>query len=83
MTAITLSLSYSQRIIELLWSGLKNTLKSIELGIILARQTQANTYIVRELIKTGEYKKGYSEGYLLHELNQKTLQRLKDEWNVK
>ena len=83
MTAITLSLSYSQRIIELLWSGLKNTLKSIALGIILARQTQANTYIVKELMKSGEYKKGYNESYLLHEFNQKTLQRLKDEWNVK
>jgi hypothetical protein len=83
MTAITLSLSYSQRIIELLWSGLKNTLRSIALGIILARQTQANTYIVKELMKSGEYKKGHTESSLLYELNQKTLQRLKDEWDVK
>ena len=83
MTAITLSLSYSQRIIELLWGGLKNTLRSIALGIILARQTQANTYIVKELMKSGEYRKGDSEAYLLHELNRKTLAKLKEEWNVK
>ena len=83
MTAITLSLSYSQRIVELLWGGLKNTLRSIALGIILARQTQANTYIVKELMKSGEYKRGHTEISLLYELNQKTLQRLKDEWDAK
>ena len=83
MTAITLSLSYSQRIVELLWGGLKNTLKSICLGWMLARQTQANQHIVKELMKSGEYRKGDSEAYLLHELNQKTLDTLRKEWNVK
>ncbi len=82
MTAITLSLSYSQRIIELLWSGLKNTLKSICLGWMLARQTQANTFIVKELMKTGEYRNS-DEAYLLHKLNQDALKRLKEEWNAK
>tara|TARA_E500000331_G_C16819772_1_gene524527 strand:- start:171 stop:320 length:150 start_codon:yes stop_codon:yes gene_type:complete len=49
---------------------------------MLARQTQANTFIVKELMKTGEYRNS-DEAYLLHKLNQDALKRLKEEWNAK
>ena len=78
MTQIVLN--YSTSLLESIWAGLKNTLKGMMLGLILARQTSANRIVAQQLIDTGEYRQ---ESYfdLVHQLNEKTLSNLRKEFS--
>ena len=82
MTAIALqSLNFSGKLLNVLYTGVKKTLQGIMIGLIIARQTQANQHVARQLIDTGEYR---SDEYwnLLSDLNAKCIQSIHKEFGV-
>lgn len=82
MTAIALqSLNFSGKLLSTLWKGTKKTLQGIMIGWIIARQTQANQHIARQLVDSGEY---HREEYwnLLHQLNAKCISSIHKEFKV-
>ena len=73
----TIALSYSKSLLEGLFSilkivfgGVKKTLQGMMIGLMIARQTQANHYIAQQISKY-EYN-GQEYHRILHELNQST-----------
>ena len=76
----TVILNYSQSLIEVIINGLKNTLKGVMIGYMIARQTQANRYVADQSVKYGEYRQ---EEYwvLLNDLNQKTIDQIHKEFD--
>ena len=75
-----LVLNYSTSLLESIWAGLKNTLKGMMLGLVLARQSSANRVVAQQLIDVGEYRQDdYFD--LVHQLNVKTLSDLRKEFS--
>jgi hypothetical protein len=75
----TTVLNYSTGILLAVWSGVKKTLQGIMVGYMIARQTQANRYVVEEMIKHGEYRRDqYWDA--LNTLNQRTIQQIQQEF---
>ena len=83
MTTLALqSLNFSTKVLEKVGTILKKTLQGILIGWMIARQTQANQYLAKILIQSGEYQKGEHDYYsLLSELNQKTISDIHEEFN--
>ena len=52
----TIALNYSKSLFNTLWIGIKKTLQGMMIGWMVARQTQANQYVARQLISHGEYR---------------------------
>jgi len=78
MTTLALqSLNFSTSLLEKIGRGFKKTFKGIMIGYMLARQSQANEYIARQLIH--EYPNHTIES-LTHELNIKTLNHITKEF---
>ena len=84
MTALALqSLSFSTKVLEKIGTSLKNTLRAIMIGWMVARQTQANTHLARLLIESGEYNHGAHDYYsILADLNKKTINNIHKEFEV-
>ena len=74
----TLVLNYSQSLLDNVIKSLKNTLKALMIGYMVARQTQANTRTA-ELISKYEYN-GKDYWLILNELNQKTIKQIHEEF---
>lgn len=78
MTAITLkSLNFSTRLVESFANFLKVFLANMMIGMMRARQIEANRRLAREMIH--EYK-GQTVDQLFHELNQRTLSDKVYQW---
>ena len=78
MTAITLkSLNFSTRLVESFANFLKIFLANMMIGMMRARQIEANRRLAREMIH--EYK-GQTVDQLFHELNQRTLSDKVYQW---
>ncbi len=78
MTAITLkNLNFSTRLVERFANFLKIFLANMMIGMIRARQIEANRRLAREMIH--EYK-GQTVDQLFHELNQRTLSDKVYQW---
>ena len=79
MTAITLkSLNFSTRLVESFANFLKVFLANMMIGMMRARQIEANRRLAREMIH--EYRRGYTVDQLFHELNVKTLSDKVYQW---
>jgi hypothetical protein len=82
MTAIALqSLNFSGKLLSTLWKGTKKTLQGIMIGWIIARQTQANQHIARQLVDSGEYRRD-EYWNLLHKLNAECISSIHKEFKV-
>ena len=82
MTAIALqSLNFSGKLLNVFYNGVKKTLQGIMIGWIIARQTQANQHVARQLIDIGEY---HSSEYwnLVSDLNTKCIQSIHKEFGI-
>ena len=73
----TIALNYSQNLLNGFWRVFKNILRGIMIGWILSRQTKANEYIARQMIH--EYR-GHTIQSLTHELNSKSLKKIRREF---
>ena len=75
----TIALNYSRSVLNTLWNGVKKTLQGIMIGWMIARQTQANQHVARQLISHGEYRQ---DDYwtLVSDLNRKTIQNIHKEF---
>ena len=84
MTALALqSLNFSTKVLEKVGTSLKNTLRAIMIGWMIARQTQANTHLARLLIESGEYNHGEHNYYtILADLNRKTIDNIHKEFGI-
>ena len=84
MTALALqSLNFSTRVLEKVGTFLKNTLRAIMVGWMIARQTQANTHLARILIDSGEYNRSEHNYYtILADLNRKTIDNIHKEFGI-
>ena len=77
----TIALNYSQNLLNWIVSATKKTFQGVLIGYIMARQTQANSHIARLIIH--EYRdEGHTVESLTHELNVKSLQRIRKEYNI-
>ncbi len=77
----TIALNYSQNLLNWIVSVTKKTFQGVLIGYIMARQTQANSHIARLIIH--EYREeGHTVESLTHELNVKSLQRIRKEYNI-
>lgn len=76
----TIALNYSKSLFNTLWIGIKKTLQGMMIGWMVARQTQANQYVARQLISHGEYRQ---EEYwnLVARLNRDCIQRIHKEFS--
>jgi len=81
----TIALNYSKSLLEGLFSilkivfgGVKKTLQGMMIGIMIARQTQANHYVAQQISKY-EYN-GQEYHRILHELNQSTIAQIHKEF---
>ena len=74
----TLVLNYSQSLFEGFWKGLKNILKGMMIGYMVARQCEANRYVA-EQISRYEYN-GKDYWIILNDLNQKTMKQIHEEF---
>jgi hypothetical protein len=80
MTTLALqSLSFSTKLLNGLYEGVKKTLHGMMIGYMLARQNQANRYIAERLIC--EYRDTHTVASLHAELNRKTLESLTKEFS--
>ena len=78
MTAITLkNLNFSTRLVESFANFLKIFLANMMIGMMRARQIEANRRLAREM--RHEYK-GQTVDQLFHELNQRTLSDKAYQW---
>lgn len=76
----TIALNYSQNLLNGIWSKFKILLQGIMIGYIMARQAQANERIARLMIH--EYRDtGHTVQSLAHELNVKSLKKIREEFN--
>ena len=84
MTALALqSLSFSTKVLEKLGRILKKTLQAMMLGLMIARQTQANTHLARILMDSGEYNRSEHDYYtILADLNKKTIDNIHKEFKI-
>jgi hypothetical protein len=77
----TIALNYSQNLLNWVNGVAKKTFQGMMIGYIMARQTQANSHIARLMIH--EYREeGHTVESLTHELNVKSLQRIRKEYNI-
>ena len=75
----TIAINYSRSLLSILWNGLKKTLQGIMIGWMIARQTQANQHVAKQLIQHGEYRQ--DDYYtLVAKLNQETIQSIHKEF---
>lgn len=74
----TIALNYSKSLLEGLIGSVKKTLQGIMIGIVIARQTQANEYVARQISRY-EYN-GDNYWQILHELNAKTISKIQKEF---
>ena len=84
MTTLALqSLNFSTKVLEKVGTSLKNTLRAMMIGWMIARQTQANTHLARILIDSGEYNRSEHNYYtILADLNRKTINNIHEEFGV-
>lgn len=77
------SLNFSTKVLEKIGTSLKNTLRAMMVGWMIARQTQANTHLAKILMQSGEYNHGEHNYYtILADLNRKTIDNIHKEFNV-
>ena len=81
----TMVLNYSEKAIHVgeaflraFWRGCVKTLQGFMIGYMIARQTQANRYVA-EQISRYEYN-GDNYHQILHDLNQKTIKQINEEF---
>ena len=75
----TIALNYSQNLLNSILRVFTNIFKGVMLGYIMARQSQANHHIARLMVH--EYRQeGHTVESLTHELNLKSLERIKREF---
>lgn len=74
----TAILNYSTSLIDVIIKGLKNTLKAMMIGYMVARQTQANRNVA-SFISTYEYN-GDNYWIILNDLNKKTIKQIHEEF---
>ena len=76
----TIALNYSKSLFNTLLICIKKTLQGMMIGWMVARQTQANQYVARQLISHGEYRQ---EEYwnLVAKLNRDCIQRIHKEFS--
>lgn len=75
----TIALNYSQNLLNRFWRVLRNILQGMMIGWIMARQSQANYHIARQLIC--DYRsEGHTVESLHHKLNIESLNRVKREF---
>lgn len=76
----TIALNYSRSLLSILFNGVKKTLQGMMIGIMIARQTQANHYVAQQISK---YEYGGQEYYrILADLNRSTIQNIHKEFGV-
>lgn len=75
----TIALNYSTKILEGSWNVVKKTLQGLMIGYMIARQTEANRFVVQQLINAGEYQQDMY-WTLLQDLNYKTIQQIEKEF---
>lgn len=75
----TLVLNYSQSLLSVIAHSVKKTLQGMMIGMMIARQTQANAAIAQQLIRSGEYQK---EDYywLLADMNSRAILSINKEF---
>lgn len=73
----TITLNYSQSLLNGFWRVFKNILQGIMIGWIMSRQTKANEYIARQMIH--EYRE-YTVESLTNKLNMESLSRIRKEF---
>jgi hypothetical protein len=74
----TIALNYSKSLLEGLIGSVKKTFQGVMIGMMIARQTQANEQVAR-LISKYEYN-GSDYWPILHDLNAKTISRIEKEF---
>ena len=74
----TAILNYSTSLIDVIIRGLKNTLKGMMIGYMVARQTQANRNVA-SFISKYEYN-GENYWVILNDLNKKTIKQIHEEF---
>lgn len=77
------SLNFSTKVLEKVGTSLKNTLRAMMVGWMIARQTQANTHLAKILMQSGEYNRGEHNYYtILADLNKKTIDNIHKEFKI-
>ena len=77
----TIALNYSRSLLSTLWNGTKKTLQGMMIGWMLARQSQANQHVARQLIQYGEYPKD-EYWNLVAKLNRESIQSIHKEFGI-
>lgn len=75
----TLALNYSTRILEASWNAIKKTFQGIAMGIVIARQTQANHYTAEQISRLEHNGQDYH--VILADLNRKTIAQIHKEFD--
>jgi len=76
----TIALNYSQNLLNRILRVITNIFKGVMIGYIMARQNQANYHIARLMVH--EYRQeGHTVESLTHQLNIKSLERIKREFD--
>jgi hypothetical protein len=70
-----IALSYSKSFLESFWNAIKLTLQGIMVGIVVARQVEANKYLAHRLPTNGL---SYADN--LAKLNKETIDRIHKEF---
>ena len=74
----TIALNYSKSLLEGLLGSVKKTLQGIMIGMMIARQTQANQEVARQVSKYEYNGKNYWQ--ILHQLNAATINSIEKEF---
>ena len=74
----TIALNYSKSLLEGLLGGVKKTIQGVMIGMMIARQTQANQEVARQVSKYEYNGKNYWQ--ILHQLNAATINSIEKEF---
>jgi hypothetical protein len=74
----TIALNYSKSLLEGLFGSVKKTIQGVMIGMMIARQTQANQEVARQVSKYEYNGKNYWQ--ILHQLNAATISSIEKEF---
>lgn len=74
----TIALNYSKSLLEGLFGSVKKTIQGVMIGMMIARQTQANQEVARQVSKYEYNGKNYWQ--ILHQLNAATINSIEKEF---